>query len=114
MGLKSRDPQKARLKPLLNVHTYFSFLAQFGEDLCEEDTQKVRKMRKTDQTTTSLRLCGAEMRLKSRRDPQQAHLGPLLNIYTELQLPSSIWRGDRQETALFQDKKGGKSSHLPS
>ena len=46
--------------------------------------------------------------------PQKAHLGPLLNVHTKFQLPSSIWRENRRGTAPFQGQKWGKSSYLPS
>ena len=58
------------------------------------------EMKKPDQKTTSLRLRGDEMVLKSR-DPQRENLGHLLNVRTEFQLPSPIWRGDKGGTALF-------------
>ena len=53
--LESQDPQKARLEPVLNVRIpNFSFLPHFEGELCEEQTQKMRKMRKSDQKTTFL------------------------------------------------------------
>ena len=55
---------------------------------------------KPDQKTTSLRLKGVEMGLKSL-DPQKAHLGHLLNVRTLFQLPSLIWRGDKGGTEHF-------------
>ena len=85
--VKSRDQQKAHLRLLLIVPTNYSLLAQFGGELCEEQTQKIRKY---DQKTTSLVMRGVEMGQKSL-DPQKAHLGHL----------HPIWRGDRGETALF-------------
>ena len=51
--------------------------AQFEGELCEEQTQK---MRKTDQKTTSLKL--------KSRDPQKVHRGLLLNVHTKFQVPS--------------------------
>ena len=56
MGLKSRDPKKARLGSTINVIPNFSFLAQFGGELFEEQTQKMKKMRKPDQKTIFLGL----------------------------------------------------------
>ena len=56
MGLKSRDPQKVHPGSLLMCKPNFNFLAQFGRKQCEEQTQKMKKMIKTDQKTTSLRL----------------------------------------------------------
>ena len=53
------------------------------------------------------------MELKSQ-DFQKAHLEPLQNIHTKCQLASSIWRGDRGGTALFQIQKGGKFLYIPS
>ena len=47
------------------------------------------------------------MGLKNR-DLQKAHLGPLLNVLTKFQLPSSIWKGNMGGTALFQGQKEGK------
>ena len=85
----------------------FKFLAQFGGELCEEEIQKIRKMRKTYQKTTSLGLWGGEMELKSR-DLLKAHLGSLLNVHTKSQLPNSIWRRDRGGAALLQGQKGGE------
>ena len=52
------------------------------------------------------------MRLKNR-DPQKAHLEHLLNIHTQFQLHSSIWRGDKEGTVLFWGRKGGKSPFSP-
>ena len=53
------------------------------------------------------------MRLKSRDPPPtKAHLGPVLNVHTKFQLPTSIWRGDRGGAALFHGQKGGKSPYL--
>ena len=43
------------------------------------------------------------MELKSR-EPQNAHLGPLLNVHTRFQLPNSVWKG----TVIFQCQKGGE------
>ena len=62
----------------------FNFLTLFGGELCDEQTQKMRKMRK---------LVRGETGLKSR-DPQKPHLGPLLNVHTKFQLLSSILKGD--------------------
>ena len=56
----------------------FSVLAQFGGELCGEQTQNIRK---PDQKTTALWQSRDEIRLKSR-DPQKAHLGPLPNVLT--------------------------------
>ena len=55
----------------------FSFLAQFEEELCEEQNQKIKEL---DQNPTSLRLLKGEMGLKSRY-PQKANLGHLLNVH---------------------------------
>ena len=41
MELKNRDSQKAHLWPLYIPNS--KFLAQFGGELCEEQTQKKRK-----------------------------------------------------------------------
>ena len=78
MGLKSRDTQKAHPRPLPNAHTYFSFVAEFLGELCEEQTQKIRK---PGQKTIPLGLKWGEIGSKSR-DPQKAHLGNLLNVHT--------------------------------
>ena len=51
------------------------------------------------------------MGLKSR-DLQKTHLGHLLNIHTQFQLPNPIWRGDRGETAPFCGQKEGESPYL--
>ena len=74
--------------------TNFNFLAQFGEELCEEQTQEMMEMKKSNQKTTSLGLKGVGMGLKSR-DHQKVHLGHLLNVYPEFQLPSPVWREDK-------------------
>ena len=91
----------------------FKFLAQFGGELCEEQILKMRKLKKTDQKTTSLGLWGSEIGLQSR-DLQQSHIESLLNAHTKFQLPSSIWKRDRVGTVLFQGQKGGKSPYLLS
>ena len=78
MGLISRYPQKAHLGRLLIVHTKFRFFAQFGGELCEEQTQKIRK---NDQKPTYLKLLRDENRLKSL-DPKNAHLGHSPNVHT--------------------------------
>ena len=72
---------------------------------------KIRKHEKTWSKNYFLRAARGEMRLKSL-DPQKAHLGPILNVHTKFQLPSSIWRVDIKGTALFQSQKEGKSSYL--
>ena len=58
------------------------------------------EMPKPDQKTTSLGLKGVEMGLKSRDTPKGT-FRHVLNVHTEFQLPSSIWREDRGGTALF-------------
>ena len=86
----------------------FSFLAQFGGQLCEEQTQKIRR---PGQTTTSEGLSGGDMGLKSR-DPQKVHLGHLLNVHTCFQLPSSIWRAVIRGTNSKNKKKRPKNHFL--
>ena len=88
----------------------FSFLAQFGGVLCAKQTQKMKKIRKTEQKTAFLKLGGGEMWLKSR-DLQNAHLRSLFNVRTKFQLPSSIWRRDRGGIALFWDQKGEETPY---
>ena len=63
-------------------------------------------MKKPDQKTTFLGLRKVEMGLKSR-DLQKAHLGHPLNVHTDFQLRSPIWRGDMEGTALIEIKKRG-------
>ena len=109
-GEKFRLPKDTSETPLLYIPN-FSDIAQFGEELCEERAKKMRKTRKPDQQTTSFGRCGGEMRLKSR-DLLKAHLGPLLNVHTKFQLPSSICKGDRG-IALFHDQKRGEISISP-
>ena len=76
----------------------FSFLAQFGGVLCDEQTQKIRK---NHQKPVSLRLLRHEMGLKSR-DPRKRHIeAHLLNVHIKFQLRSPIWKGDGRRTALF-------------
>ena len=70
---------------------------------------KLKKWQKWGNPTTESLLWGlwgSEVRLKSQ-DPQKAHLEPLLNTYTKFQLPSSIWRRDRERIALFQGQNRG-------
>ena len=43
IGLRSRDPEKTHLEPLPHEHTNLKFPAQFGGELCEEQTHKIRK-----------------------------------------------------------------------
>ena len=90
----------------------FSLLAQFGGELCEEQTQKMRKLRKPDQKTIFLRLWGNAMDLKTH-NPQKERLGCLMNVYIKFPFPSSIWRGDRRGTVLFQGQKRGKTFISP-
>ena len=45
--------------------TNFSFLTQFGGELCEDQIQEMIEMKKPDLETTSLRLGGVEEGLKS-------------------------------------------------
>ena len=49
------------------------------------------KNKKKTIKTASSRLLRDEMGLKSR-DPRKAHLGHLLNNYTEFKAPNLIWR----------------------
>ena len=67
----------------------FNFLALFGRQIGEEQTQKMKKMRKPDRKTTSLGLRKGEMGLKSQ-NPQNTYLGPLLDVHIKFQLPGSI------------------------
>ena len=78
MSLKSRDPQKAHLGTLLNVHTYFQLLPSIWRGVMRGIHYKIKKKR---QKPTFQGLSGGDMGLK-RRYPQKAHLGPLLNIPT--------------------------------
>ena len=39
------------------------------------------------------------------RNSQKKHLGLLMNVHSKFQLSSSIWRGNRGETDLFQGQK---------
>ena len=91
----------------------FRFLAQLGRKLCKEKAQKTPKMRKKDQKPTFWGLLGGVMERKSR-NPQTAYLGLLMNVHNKIQLSSSIWRGDREGTALFQDQKRDNPLYLPS
>ena len=43
MGMKSRDSQKANQNSYLMYKLDFSFFAQFGGELCEEQAKKIRK-----------------------------------------------------------------------
>ena len=60
----------------------FKLLALFGRELCEKQTQKMRKVKKTDQKTTSFKLRAGEMGKKSR-GPQKAHVEPLPNVHSK-------------------------------
>ena len=76
----------------------FNFLAQFGGELCEKQTQKIQKIRKSNKkkiTFLGLWDCKGEEergagKLKSRYH-QTAHLEHLLNVHTVFQLYSLIW-----------------------
>ena len=74
-------------------------------------TQKMKKIEKKGQKPTSLQPWEGEMGLKSRT-PQMVRPRSLLNVLSKFQLPTSIWRGDRRGTSLFQGLKEGKS-HIP-
>ena len=81
----------------------FSFLAQFGGELCEEQTQKVRK---PCQKTTSLELWGDEMGLKSRYH-QNAHLGHQLKMcIPNFSFLAQFRGGIGEEQYFFEVKKG--------
>ena len=90
----------------------FKFLAQFGRELCEEQTQKIRKIRKPNKKPLLSSLVGGGggggggMGLKSRDQPK-SHGGPLLNVHIKFQLPSSGGRGEiGKELHFFKVKKG--------
>ena len=61
--------------------TNFKFLAQFEGELCEEQSQKIRKYDRTTKTPTFLSLLRDEIGLKNR-DLQKAYLGSLTNVHT--------------------------------
>ena len=88
----------------------FNFLAQFGGELCEEKTQKIRK---TKQKTIFLRLWGGVMRLKSRNS-QKAHLWLSPSSYIKFQLVSSIRKGNWTKIALSQGQKYKNFLYLSS
>ena len=62
----------------------------------------MRKMRKPDQKTTSLRLKGWN---GAEKWTERHIYNLLLHVLTQFQLPSSVWRGDRRGRALFQGQK---------
>ena len=76
--LKSRNFSKGTSRVPTECTYLISILGQFGGELCEEKTQKVRK---SDQKPTSLRSLRGNMGLKNW-DPQKVHLEYLLNIHT--------------------------------
>ena len=43
------------------------------------------------------------------RDPQNAHLRPVLNVLAQFKLPSSIWRGVNARTSSEKEKKRPKN-----
>ena len=45
--------------------------------------------------------------------PEKTHLWLLSSLHTKFQFPSSIGRGDMEETPLFQDQKGENPSYPP-
>ena len=85
----------------------FSFLAQFGGELCEEKTQKTQKMKKPDPKPLLWGFEGSKIVLKSQ-NPKKAHLRLLLNVHTKFQLPTSIRRGVMRGTNLEKEKKNIK------
>ena len=78
MVKRSRLPKGTSKTPTKCTYSISAHYIQFGGELREEQTQKIRK---PDQKTTSLGLCRGEIGLKSR-DPQKVHLGHLLNVHT--------------------------------
>ena len=80
---KVETPKKDILDSYSICITNFNFLAPFGGELYEEKTQEMVEMKKPDQKTTSLRLRGVEIGLKSRY-PQKAYLEHLLNVQSVL------------------------------
>ena len=79
MGLKRRNLQKEHLPN-------FKFLTQFGRELCEEQTQKMRKMGKTDQKFTFLGLGGERYNGTEKSElPKKIPLGSLMKIYTYIE-----------------------------
>ena len=72
----------------------FSSLAQFEGELCEEQTKKMKK--KNGQKTSFLG--------QKNRDPQKAHLGPLVKVHTQFKLLSSIRRGVTRGTKSRNDR----------
>ena len=100
MRLKSRNSQKAHLAPSQNQHTKFWIPTSIRREVIRETKLKNKK---NPQKKFS-RLWGDIMR-KKNRDPENARLWPLLNLYTKFQLPCSIWRGVMPGT----NSKNGKN-----
>ena len=73
----------------------FSFLAQFGGELCEEQTRKIRK---PNQKTTSFRLLRGEMELKS--------LDPKKGKYTALTKCTSEWSAKKNVPRILAKLSG--------
>ena len=87
MGLRARNPQQAHAWLVLNPYNKFQalyyiyipnfrVLAQFGRELCEEQTQKIRN---PDKKMAFLGLWGCGMGLRDR-NLQKALAWPVLNF----------------------------------
>ena len=75
----------------------FNFLDQFGEELCEEQTQKIRK---SDQKTTYLGLLRSAMELRNRDLPKDTPKTPAKCTYPIL-ASYLILEGRWEGTAIF-------------
>ena len=88
IGLKSEIPSTNTSRAPIKC-TYIlnlNFLAQFGGELREEQTQKMRKTDQKIEFFEAARKNNETLKLR----PQRAHLRHLLNVYINFQLLSSI------------------------
>ena len=73
----------------------FKFLTQFGGELYEKQTQKMREKKRRVK-------CGSENSESSKGTSKT----PTIYVHTKFQLPSSIRRGDKEEQHFFNVKEG--------
>ena len=84
MVVKSLDPLRAYLGPVLNGRTQFQLLSSIWREVIRKtNSEKEKRQPKIYfcRAATSLRLLRSEIGLKSR-DLQKAHLGHLLNVHS--------------------------------
>ena len=98
---------KSTYLPNLNVYKKFNIPTQFGGELCEKRSLKIRK------STQKLHFWIVKGRNRSEKSKfRKTHLLPLLRLHTKFQLSCSIWRRDRRGTPYVQGQNKGKSLYL--